>query len=260
MNMITIVGEYTNMKTKSPHRCGECMFEWNVSPDSVKCAESSNGNGCPNCDQKRKSISLETHKIRILHTTFECEQQLKGIHTKIKHTCKKCNESIYISPSRVVNSAPCPNCTKIEKAFHYKKSLPNNIKIIQQYKNTNTKIQHICENGHIWAIKPYTTKQLDNHPNCPTCQKTKMGIERYSGVPTWLYYIFIPSKQVWKVGVSMDRSGGTIGRYKREKFDIEIIQETLFEDGADAWRKEQKIITNNTHLAWKPKSEDKFGG
>ena len=127
--------------------------------------------------------------------------------------------------------------------------------VLEKYKGSHTKINHQCKVcNHIWNVRPYSIKQ---GTGCPVCFKNQSAEHRYKNKPTWLYYIFIPSKNIYKIGVARK---GSIERYKQESFKIEIIQEELFEDGYEAYQKEQEIIQANKHLAWLPSEDEKFGG
>ena len=180
--------------------------------------------------------------------------------------CSKHGEFKSIPCRHIKQKKGCPKCGKEaaakerkEKTFEkYKEQIKNDFLMLEEYKGAVTKIKHQCKKcDNIWSVTPNNIKQ---GKGCPVCSANKTAYETYKDVPTWLYYIFIPSKNLYKTGVSMDRNGGTKGRYKYEPFDIEIIQQELFEDGYKAWKLEQEIIQSNKDKAWIPSEDDKFGG
>ena len=158
------------------------------------------------------------------------------------------------APGNIKKGTGCPYCVGLAKPTteEYKEQIKNKpFEVLEEYKGSLTKIKHQCHTcDYIWNVKP---NQIKNGHGCPGCSNE----QRYKNNPTWLYYIFIPSKNLYKIGVARK---GTLNRYKRETFDIEIIQEELFEDGYEAYKLEQKIIQANKQHAWSPSKEEKFVG
>ena len=77
--------------------------------------------------------------------------------------------------------------------------------------------------------------------------------DSYIGTPTILYYVKITSlnkdKIVYKTGLTQS---SVINRFKREKLaKVEVITEELFENGEEAYEKEQKILLEHSdELYW----------
>jgi len=188
----------------------------------------------------------------------------QGSCIAISHQCDLCNHIWNGRPDNIMNkNSSCPECSKKEqtkrKKFtteQYKEQIKNKTFIVvEEYKNAHTKTKHQCQVCDcVWTASPANIKKGSG---CPVCFKNKTAYQKYKNKPTWLYYIFIPSKNLYKIGLAQK---GTKNRYKHESFDIEIIQEELFEDGYEAHQKEQEIIQANKRLAWFPSEEEKFGG
>ena len=187
-----------------------------------------------------------------------------GSQTKIKHQCLKCNYFWYSKPNTILNGGNCKICgrkkrqkTIIEKSFQKYSTylLKKNIIMLETFFGVDIKIKHQCKVcGHIWTPVPASIK---NGTGCPACSVNKSAYQRYKNVPTWVYYIFIPSKNIYKIGLAQK---GTKNRYRNEPFKIEIIQEHKFEDGYEAWKLEQKIIKTYKNIKWNPFKEEKFIG
>ena len=253
---ITVLEEYKGSHTKIKHQCKVCSHIWFVTPTNIK-----QGTGCPSC-AGQKIPSTKEYKKQIKSTGFNVLEKYNGSFSKIKHQCSKCSHIWKVAPISIKKGISCPVCSTNKNRFstkEYKKQINNKpITVIEKYNGARTKIKHQCKVcNHIWNVTPANIK---NGRGCPVCSANKTAYEKYKDNPTWIYYIFIPSKNLHKVGVSMECNGGTKGRYKQEPFEIEILQEKLFTDGYEAWKLEQKIIQNNKHLAWIPSEEEKFGG
>ena len=207
-----------------------------------------------------KKITTKEYKEQIKNRNVEVLEEYKGIQIKILHQCSKGHKWM-AQPHNIKKGHGCPECFNKKLTLStqkYKEQIKDTgFRILEEYKGAKIKILHQCAKGHQWMAVP---RSIKNGTGCPYCQSQKTAFDRYKNKPTWLYYIFIPSKNIYKIGVSMNRQGGTKGRYKNESFEIEIIQEELFEDGYEAWKLEQEIIQANKHLAWCPSKEEKFGG
>ena len=206
-----------------------------------------------------KKLTTEQYKEQIKNKPYLVLEKYKGALTKIKHQCQVCDHIWSVSPNKINIGKGCPVCAVKRPCLttkEYKKQIKHiPIEVLEKYKYSRTKIKHQClKCNHIWSVTPNNIKQGSG---CPICSRNQSAFDRYKNKPTWLYYIFIPSKNLYKIGLARK---GTLNRWKRESFDIEIIQEELFEDGYEAYKKEQEIIQSNKHLAWFPSEEEKFGG
>ena len=203
-------------------------------------------------------FTTEQYKEQIKNRNIVVLEEYKGSLTKIKHQCRVCDNVWSSRPANIKQNHGCPSCVglMVPTTEQYKKQIKDKpFLVLEEYKGAFMKIKHCCKVcNHIWSVTPASIKFGSG---CPACSKNKSAFDRYKNKPTWLYYIFIPSKNIYKVGLAQK---GTLKRYKKESFEIEIIQEELFEDGYMAYKKEQEIIKNNKHLAWNPSKEEKFDG
>ena len=208
-----------------------------------------------------KKKTTKEYKEQIKNLSFLVLDEYINGSTKINHQCKTCEYIWKVRPNSIKRESGCPNCSKYKlmTTEKYKEQIKNlSFLVIDKYKGGEIKIKHQClKCEHIWKAKPGNIK---TGYGCPACSANKTAYEKYKDVPTWLYYIFIPSKNLYKIGVSMDRNGGTHGRYKREKFQIKVLREELFTDGYEAYKLEQKIIQVNKQYAWSPSKDEKFVG
>ena len=207
-------------------------------------------------------ITTKEYKEQIKDRNIIVLEEYINNNTKIKHQCQICDHIWSVIPNNIKRGIGCPSCAKkvLSKKLtftteQYKEQIKDcSVVVLEEYKGAKEKIKHQCQVcNHIWSVTPNNIKR--GH-GCPACSNE----QRYKNKPTWLYYIKIPNKNIYKIGVSMDYKGGTKGRYKNEPFEIEIVQEELFEDGYKAYKLEQEIIQANKHLAWCPSKEEKFIG
>jgi protein-arginine kinase activator protein McsA len=106
------------------------------------------------------------------------------------------------------------------------------------YENMHTKVTIICKTHGEF-------QQAPNHHlrgrGCPACNKHFNAYRKsyYKGKPAILYVLYIPSKDVYKVGVT---SRQITDRYKQENCLYQIKFEQHFLDGGDAWSLEKYIL------------------
>ena len=186
---------------------------------------------------------------------------------KVDFVCGDCNNIWSAIPAHIKRGGGCPKCSTIRqgdiKFNRSKNALYDYIKDkpfvgISPYTGSGELMTFSClKCDNEWEAQPNNIKLGGG---CPKCACDRKAYETYKDKPTWLYYIFIPSKNLYKIGLAMDRYGGVEGRYRRESFIVETIQSELFQDGYQAYEKEQNIINNNKVWAWEPEDEYKFGG
>jgi len=156
------IDNYINTNTSITFQCKLCEKKYKKKPKEFKilkckCVEYGNN--------YKKSIEIKN--IILL------ENYVNAKH-KLLHKCNNCGNEFISSPKVVKNSKyGCPVCSgkkfNIEK---YKSLLPNNIKIIGDYKGTAEKTKHICEIcGNKWDTKPNYIIHMGT--NCPICNSSK---------------------------------------------------------------------------------------
>ena len=104
---IKLLGEYTNNKTKTEHRCKVCSNEWSVQPSSIKL-----GTGCPECYIKRKTGTTAQYKkwLEKNNPSIELLGQYQTAHTKTEHKCKVCSHQWPTKPDNIKKGRGCPAC------------------------------------------------------------------------------------------------------------------------------------------------------
>lgn len=173
-------------------------------------------------------------------------------HEKSTVICKKHNIEFLISPSNLYQRecCGCEKCrteSKLLTEDEYIKQIierfPENKFLYNydliNYKGDSKKITIFCNKCNV-----FFEQQAGVHKRgcgCKVCASSKNIFDIYKDKPTYLYYISIGD--YFKVGVSKSKvSYRYSGRYNPNNCKITIISEVLFQDGYEAWCKEQKIL------------------
>jgi len=179
------------------------------------------------------TITCKTHN----HTYT----QLAGSHHS-HNGCKKCVSEIKYSKFATKQMDYINYCIdKFGNKFDYSKV---------NYINAHTPIIIQCNNcGFEKEFSPNKHKRGKGY--CLECEiipkrnRGFYGIETYNNRRTTLYYIKV--NNVYKIGVTLST---VEKRYSQDKsVNIEIIKEWVYEDGSEAYLKEQSII--KTYKAYK---------
>ena len=119
---IEVVGTYINAKTKILHRCKIDGYEWMAAPNNI-----SNGNGCPKCGGNiRYNTELYIDAVNKINENIIVCDEYSGVHTKILHKCRICNNEWMAIPASILNNhTGCPVCSGniIGGAPEYKNSI-----------------------------------------------------------------------------------------------------------------------------------------
>jgi hypothetical protein len=197
---------------------------------------------------------LQEKEIRIVPL-----ETYKGGHTKILHKCF-CNKEWLIAPSKVLLGQNCGHdFVKTDKEYK-QKLLDKGIKTepLEEYIKGHTKIKHRCECGNVWKVSP--TIVLSKNISCG-CKRTGRSIKTYEGKKTILYFVKI--NEYYKIGLAsflkFDNVEDTIlkqryGKDIRNGVKVEIIKTKIFENGQEAYLKEQEIL--NEFSEYKYKGDD----
>jgi len=113
------------------------------------------------------------------------------------------------------------------------------------YKGSDKKIDIICKKHGIYK-KIASVHKLGQ--GCPKCSREKTNYEKYKDRPTILYYVKI--NNLWKIGICLvDKRFKTTennilkGRFAKNKdLNIEIESYKIYNDGWNAYLKEQEIL------------------
>ena len=114
---------------------------------------------------------------------------------------------------------------------------------MEEYINSKTKILHkhkIC--GLEWRVMP---SNILRGQGCPKCIKSGFDPSK----PAILYYLSVKQGEAYKIGIT---NLSVSERYSNEELqDITIIEEWEFENGQEAYKKEQEILKRYKHLRYK---------
>ena len=166
--------------------------------------------------------------------------EYKTNKTKILHKHKLCGYEYYIRPSDVLNGIGCSKCSgKLHKNTEsYKKELPEDIIILEEYINAKTKILHkhlTCNTT--WMVKP---NKILSGRGCPECNRGGFNNKN----PGWLYLIEFPANpilyNVYKLGIS----NNYINRLSELGEKYNIIMLIYFDIGINARVLEREYLNN----------------
>jgi len=122
----------------------------------------------------------------------------------------------------------------LKSTEQYKKELPKDYLVLEEYINSSTKILHqhtIC--GYKWKVSPNNLTKLVGCPNC-----SKSGFKASS--PTLVYLIYFSALDLYKVGITTN--------WDKRKYDFGYKPELLFyrkfESGLEAQKLETKWLNN----------------
>jgi Zn finger protein HypA/HybF involved in hydrogenase expression len=216
------------------------------------------GNGCKVCGQEvAKGKNTKTQEQFIerankVHKNFYnySKTLYTGAHAKVTITCPVHGDFSQEASSHINKRYGCPKCgnkkTKskntvsqiefLERAKQQHADLYDYTKAT--YKDMHTKVTITCKiHGDF--------QQAPNHHlrgrGCPACNKHFNAYRKsyYKGKPAILYVLYIPDKDVYKVGIT---SRQVTDRYKQENCSYQIKFEQHFLDGGDAWSLEKYIL------------------
>jgi len=240
--------EYKGSKVKILHKC-ICGNEWEISPNSVL---NNSTCGCSRRFSDKQYIKLLTDKnINVVPL-----EKYYAMDTKIKHKCI-CGNIWDIEPSEILKGRTC-GCNKKYSHTKYLELLKKkNIKVLplEEYNGSEKNIKHKCICGNIWTVSP-SNVLVGQHCGC---KKIGHNIETYRNKKTILYYIKVDN--MWKIGLSIFTRKTIEENILKKRFGkdikngvkIKILKTEIFEDGAQAFLKEQKLLEKNKNIRYKGK-------
>ena len=120
---VEFIGRYTNLNTKSLHRCRMCGNEWMAYPNNIL-----KGKGCKKCfdkknaDHRRKTNDYYARQVASLNNNIIALGTYISARTPILHRCAICGYEWDITPDNILRGHGCPMC-----------SYSNGEKAIQEY-------------------------------------------------------------------------------------------------------------------------------
>jgi len=171
---IEVLDEYQGSSTKINHLClvSGCGYVWKASPSNIK-----KGSGCPKCAGVVK-ITRKMYLENIAHKKIDLVDEFIDASTEVMHRCliESCNDTWKTKPKNIIGGSGCPKCAGTKKLTQteYIRSLQQrNIKVVGNYINAKTKIEHSClveECSTSWLASPNNIRR--GH-GCPTCGSNK---------------------------------------------------------------------------------------
>ncbi len=222
------------------------------------------GDGCKYCNRDVFNLEDFIEKGNKTHNNKYdySKSKYNGVDSKTIISCPIHGEFLQKISSHLDGNG-CPECGKLitnrlsNKEFKEKSyKIHNNFYdySMVDYKNYLTPVKIICPVHGIFEQKPRDHLQ---GCNCPLCSKNQTAYTKYKNKKTWLYYVYILKYNVYKIGLSKN---SVKNRFKYEDFEVEILDEVLFEDGYQAYLLEQGVIEENKEHLWQPLNEEKIGG
>lgn len=186
---VEVIGKYINSTTKIEHHCLKHDVYWHMFPNNAL-----RGCGCVKCGAEQSHSGFtKTHNEyinEIKNKNFDIVVLEKYINAKtpILHKCKVDGYEWVATPTSVLNSQGCPECSKRNSAKLRLKTheqyiqelavkIPS-IAVVGKYVDSHTKILHHCSVcDYSWEAKPNNT--LSGY-GCPKCGGTlKKTHEQY---------------------------------------------------------------------------------
>jgi len=212
------------------------------------------GNGCPKCGKLKiqsKKTNIEfINEASIRHNNFYDYSLVNytGCDDKIRIICPIHGEFI-IRPANHTNLGQgCPKCGRIRSSkkqanadhtFITKANFVHNFKYkykFSSYISNSKKVIIICPiHGEFQQIP---LNHIYNKQGCPKCAQYGFSLDK----PAILYYIYDPQEDLYKIGVTNKTLDKRFGKTFLEERNIELLQETNYSKGLDAYLAEQEIL------------------
>lgn len=170
---VQVIGDYRATKYKVKCKCNVCGYEWMGNPQNLL-----NGHGCFQCFGSKKKTTKEFLKeLGSINNQVEVVGEYEGAHKKIECKCDICGYEWNTTPHSLLKGQGCPKCaTRLiadslrsskEELIKRLAKYENNIKIVGEYKNANTKIKCYCDKCGCEFVK--TPAELLRGQGCPWC-------------------------------------------------------------------------------------------
>jgi len=229
---IRLVGEYINAKTKVEFKCSK-GHSWLSSAHPVLRGVS----GCPHCSNKAP-LSKEKVNERIANSdrNIRLIGDFLTVEDKSEFICEMGHVWL-ATPRSVLSGNNCPHCAKqaplsrgdvnVRLSEH-----DRGIVLVGGYKNTMSKAEFECENGHRWTT--YVTNVL-RRSGCPQCTRALDSVyvwesdgETYKGVKVYKIGITKHSRGAGRIKECASDSGRTPKLLRLERVeDASSLERTL---------------------------------
>jgi len=208
------------------------------------------GQGCPVCGRlRKKNLTHEQilNKFILAHGDRYNYNKVSYInqHEKVIITCKEHGDFLQ-TPLNHLQKHGCPKC-----ALNDRQNTEGIIKVFRNvhgdrynydkvdYKRQDKKVIITCKEHGDFLITPGNHRQGSNCPKCREYHSYYRDRNYYKGKKTILYHIFFPEYNLYKVGITIS---SVKQRFKYDNIEYKILSEEVYNDGALAFDKEQKIL------------------
>ena len=181
---ITIIGEYKGSREKVKCRCS-CGHEW----EPIACSLTS-GRGCPKCGlikiatKRRKSHEEFVEEVGNVNPNVIVIGKYTNMHTKVECECQFGHRWFPFAMD-VARGEGCPQCglisrvskrTKTHEQFVEEvRNINPDITVVGTYKNSYTKIEFRCKEGHEWVTTPSSVLA---GKTCLTCANIQSSLRQ----------------------------------------------------------------------------------
>jgi hypothetical protein len=153
--------KYVNKDTKLKWRCREGHI-WETIPKSIK-----KGTWCPYCAGHHKTIE-DMHKLAEARGGECLSSEYIDTHSKLRWSCKA-GHIWETTPNVIISGSWCPNCARQRITIGDMQTLAwvkDGKCLSLVYVDSNTKLEWICKEGHIWKTTPNSIKHGSWCPHC----------------------------------------------------------------------------------------------
>jgi len=209
------------------------------------------GKGCPKCleegrikENKRNFVEIAS---KIFNNYYSYDKvEYKDIKTKIIVTCPV-HGDFEIMTNNHLNRHGCQKCGINKRKYSTKEYIEESIKKHKgyysydkvEYKGSGHKIIVTCPVHGDFEVN------AGSHlfgTGCLKCSKEKNGILKYKGKITYLYYIYFPQYDLYKIGLTRKSVENRFAHEIKDGLEIEILKVQEYKDGAQAFVLEQAIL------------------
>ena len=187
-------------------------------------------------------------KAKTLHGTKYAYDNVmyRNSRTDISISCPQ-HGDFWQRPNHHLSGRGCPACGQETSAS---KTRSNTIDFVSKaktlhgtkyaydnvmYRNSRTKVLITCQKHGNFRQTP--NDHLKGQ-GCPACGQE--AAHSYYHEPTILYYTYLPTLDVYKIGITLERIG-IAKRFANDKIPLIIISTRLFADGIEAYEIEQLL-------------------
>ncbi|TOM78943.1 hypothetical protein [Vibrio parahaemolyticus] len=165
-NGYQLIGDYRNKSTKVLFKCPN-QHEFSMLPNNFQ----NQRQRCPVCQGHCSSKAKEDFFDAIQKAGYEVLDPYIDNSTKVRVRCPQ-QHVYYVRPANFKGHQRCKKCRGLSSSDAAKRFLElarkENYQVIGKYKNNNTKVELICNNGHRCSITPkdFTNKGV----RCAACR------------------------------------------------------------------------------------------